>query len=110
MPPEGGDPAVIRLFHRPGIHEKVETCRQTPGAVLLDVREAEEFASGHIPGAVNLPLSRISAVTFPKDTPLFIYCLRGARSRRAAAILKKKGYPQAQSIGGIASWRGPTER
>ena len=110
MPPEGGDPAVIRLFHRQSIQDGVDTCRRTPGAVLLDVREAEEFASGHIPGAVNLPLSRISAVTLPKDTPLYIYCLRGTRSRRAASILKKMGYPQAQSIGGIASWRGPTER
>ena len=71
-----------------------------PGAVLVDVREAEEFAAGHIPGAVNLPLSRIETVALPKDTPLFLYCLR------AAGILKRMGYTNLRSIGGINTYKG----
>ena len=77
-----------------------------PGAVLVDVREAEEFAAGHIPGAVNLPLSRIKTVALPKDTPLFLYCLRGSRSLRAVGILKRMGYTNLRSIGGINTYKG----
>ena len=77
-----------------------------PGAVLVDVREAEEFAAGHIPGAVNLPLSRIKTVALPKETPLFLYCLRGARSLRAVGVLKRMGYTNLRSIGGINTYKG----
>ena len=98
------------FFNRENINTTVETCRSTPGAVLLDVREADEFQSGHIPGAVNLPLSRITQASMDKDTPLFVYCLRGTRSRQAVAALKRLGYTQARSIGGIVSYRGTLER
>lgn len=77
-----------------------------PGAVLVDVREAEEFAAGHIPGAVNLPLSRIKTVALPKETPLFLYCLRGPRSLRAVGVLKRMGYTNLRSIGGINTYKG----
>ncbi|MBQ8081368.1 MAG: rhodanese-like domain-containing protein [Clostridia bacterium] len=82
----------------------------TPGALLADVREAEEFAAGHIPGAVNFPLSVLSNTALPQDRPLFLYCLRGARSRRAAGILKRMGYTRVKSIGGIAGYKGSLER
>ena len=87
------------------IRRGLDAYRATPRAILVDVREADEFASGHIPGAVNVPLSAIAAAVFPKDAPLFLYCLRGTRSMRAAGILKRMGY-EARSIGGIASYRG----
>ena len=80
--------------------------RAVPGAVLADVREADEYAAGHIPGAVNLPLSRIEAVALPRNTPLFLHCLRGSRSQRAAGILKRMGYTAVRSIGGINSYKG----
>ncbi len=98
------------FFHRTSINDAVEACRKTPGAVLMDVREADEFRSGHIPGAVNVPLSAVSRVTLPKDKPLFVYCLRGTRSRRAVSCFKRMGYQNVQSIGGIASYKGPTEK
>lgn len=83
--------------------------RAAPGAILVDVREADEFASGHIPGAVNEPLSTINQTTLPKDAPLFLYCLRGTRSRRAAGILKGMGYKSVKSIGGISRYKGEIE-
>ena len=98
------------FFHRTDINDAVAACRKTPGAVLMDVREADEFRSGHIPGAVNVPLSRIGAVSFPKDKPLYVYCLRGTRSRRAVSCLKRMGYQNVQSIGGIASYKGEVEK
>ena len=76
---------------------------------ILDVREIEEYHGGHIPGAVNLPLDRIdeiSSVVPDKETPLFICCLRGSRSSRAAKILRSKGYTKAVSIGGVDRYTG----
>ena len=87
----------------------LEEFKATPGAALVDVREPEEFRSGHIPGAINAPLSTISSTNFPKDKPLFLYCLRGTRSKQAAGILKRMGYT-VKSIGGIVSYRGQLEK
>jgi len=97
------------FFSKTDINRAVEECRNTPGAVLLDVREAEEFCSGHIPGAVNVPLSAIDSISIPKTGVLFVYCLRGTRSKRAVSILKRMGY-DARGIGGIVSYKGETER
>ena len=97
---------------RESINEAVERCRSTPGALLLDVREADEYAGGHIPGSVNLPLSRLSDVDQLAESfeqPLFLYCLSGARSGQAEALLRREGYEKAESIGGINRWRGPVE-
>ena len=69
------------------INRGLEECRAASGSILVDVREADEYASGHIPNAVNEPLSTIKQTTLPKDKPLFLYCLRGTRSKRAARIL-----------------------
>ena len=91
------------------INRGMEEYRTTPGAILVDVRELGEFASGHIPGAENAPLSTINQTKLPKDVPLFLYCLRGSRSKRAAGILKKMGYT-VKSIGGISGYKGEVER
>ena len=88
------------------INKGLEEYRRTENALLVDVREAEEYAAGHIPGAVNAPLSTISEAELPKDRPLFLYCLRGSRSVRAAGILKRRGYHPVKSIGGINGYRG----
>ena len=53
------------FFSKTNINEAVQECRNTPDAVLLDVREADEFRSGHIPGAVNHPLSAIEKIEIP---------------------------------------------
>ena len=88
------------------INRGLEESRRTENALLVDVREAEEYASGHIPGAVNAPLSTIAGADLPMDRPLFLYCLRGSRSARAAGILRRRGYGRVRSIGGIARYKG----
>jgi rhodanese-related sulfurtransferase len=94
------------MFLFGNINKGLMEYKNTPGALLVDVRETDEFASGHIPGAINEPLSTITGTTLPKDKPLFLYCLRGSRSKRAAGLLKKMGYGNVKSIGGISSYRG----
>lgn len=100
---------VFDLLKKPDINVGLERFHSTPRAVLLDVRTKEEYVSGHIPGAVNIPLDQVAAakerIRDPK-TPVFVYCLRGARSRRAAAALKAMGYVNAVSIGGINRYKG----
>lgn len=97
------------MFLFGSINKKLEEYRKTPGAVLVDVREVDEFRSGHIPGAINQPLSAISQIEIPKNKPLFVYCLRGSRSKRAVGVLKRMGY-SASSIGGITAYKGEIER
>ena len=96
------------FFNRTNINEALEECKKTPNAVLLDVREVDEFLSGHIPGAMNVPLSGINKINIPKDKPLFVYCLRGSRSKQAVGVLKRMGY-SAKSIGGIAAYKGQVQ-
>ena len=55
------------------INKGLEEYRRTRNALLVDVREAGEYAAGHIPGAVNVPLSIIAEADLPKDRPLFLY-------------------------------------
>ena len=79
------------------------------GAVLIDVRTAEEYRDGHIDGSVNIPLDRISSVentVNDKSTPLYVYCLSGGRSGQAVSYLKQIGSTNVKNIGGISSYRG----
>ena len=104
---------LSKLFGGKDINTALTDVRTTEGAVLVDVRNADEFASGHIPGAVNIAVDRIfdikSAVS-SKDAPIYTYCLTGRRSGRAVAALKNAGYTNVKNIGGINSYRGPVER
>jgi rhodanese-related sulfurtransferase len=79
-----------------------------PDTVVLDVREPEEYAHGHVPGAVSLPqadlASRLDEV--PRDRPVMLVCQRGMRSYRAAQFLVQMGIDQVASVkGGTAAWR-----
>ena len=97
----------------PDINQGVKEYRATDGAVLLDVRTPDEYRQGHIPGGKNLPLQSIDEVdevVETKDTPIFVHCLSGARSRQAAAVLQRMGYSSVKNIGGISAYTGKVER
>ena len=97
----------------PDINQGVEECRNTSGAVLLDVRTPEEYRQGHIPGSRNLSLQAIGAMPGMienRETPLFVYCQSGARSSQAVSLLRQMGYTNVQNIGGIAGYTGKVER
>lgn len=75
---------------------------------LVDVREPDEWANGHIPGAVLVPLSRFEAEIgkVPGDRPVVLHCRSGARSARALALCRSLGLAHDQHMeGGIEAWR-----
>lgn len=105
--------SILDYIKGADINEGVKQFRVNNNAVLLDVRSKEEYAAGHIPGSINIPLDRIgeTARQIPdKKAVVFVYCLRGARSRRAVRALSKMGYEAVRSIGGINSYTGEIER
>ena len=94
------------------INKGVEEYRNTPDALLLDVRTVEEYREGHIPGSRNVPLQSIDRVSdgIPdQETPLYVYCRSGARSGQAVSLLQQMGYSKAKNIGGITVWKGKVE-
>ncbi|MBQ6342262.1 MAG: rhodanese-like domain-containing protein [Anaerolineaceae bacterium] len=105
--------SFLSLFFGKGITREVEDLKRIPGAVLLDVRAEDEYRTGHIPGGINIPVERIAnieEIVDDRETPVFVYCLRGTRSRRAVGILRNLGYTNVKSIGGIASYKGELEK
>ena len=81
--------------------------------ILLDVRRADEFEAGHIPGAVNLPNEEIGTEEIPslpdKAQSIYIYCRSGNRSKQAADKLLALGYTNLIEFGGIIDYTGELE-
>ena len=103
---------IFDFFRQPDIQEGLRQYQTTPGAVLVDVRTPEEYREGRIPGSRNVPLDELerTAEAVPdRNTPLFVYCLSGARSSRAALALRRMGYASVTNIGGISGYRGKVE-
>ena len=93
-------------LNAPEFSEKIAS---TPGGVVLDVRTPGEFAQGHIANATNIswndPTFDGKINNIPKTTPIFIYCLSGARSMSAANFMRNNGYSNVYELmGGIMKW------
>lgn len=94
--------------------QEAKTMMDTQDVIILDVREQEEYDSGHIPGAVLLPVGTISeetaaAVIPEKDSVVLVYCRSGNRSKTASAALAELGYTGVYEFGGINTWPYETE-
>ncbi len=87
--------------------EKLIGEKTTP-YILVDVRTPEEFASGAIPTAINIPYESIvdQAPTADKDALIVVYCRSGSRSTRAESMLKQAGYRNVVNFGAISNWKG----
>ncbi|HFU4463900.1 TPA: rhodanese-like domain-containing protein [Streptococcus suis] len=79
---------------------------QTESIRLLDVRDPEEFASGHIDGATNCPMDKIATFNGPVDQHYLLICKSGKRSKLAREILSSKGFKANDIAGGMDAWRG----
>ena len=85
---------LFDLFAGPDMNVGVQEWKASKGAVLLDVRSADEYGQGHIPGSVNVPLDRINQV-------LELY---------PVSFLKRSGYGSVKNIGGISGYTGKVVR
>ncbi len=93
---------------RPGeiTYERLAAALGSGSCVLVDVREAVEFAAGHAPGAVNHPLSSFDPADLPKDKPVVLMCQAGGRSAKALAKAVAAGRTDVVHYpGGMTGWR-----
>jgi rhodanese-related sulfurtransferase len=78
------------------------------GALLVDVREPDEYAAGYAEGAHLLPVGAIQAGTYPttnKSTKIYLYCRTGRRANQALDAMKTAGYQNVVNIGGLSNWQ-----
>lgn len=81
--------------------------------VIVDVRREDEFADGHIPGAICIPNESIEsepAALPDKSQVIYIYCRSGNRSKQASQKLAELGYSSVVEFGGILDWTGEIEK
>ena len=94
--------------------EEAKEMMDTQDVIILDVREQDEYDSGHIPGAVLLPVGTIDETTAAevipeKDSTVLVYCRSGNRSKTASSALADLGYTNIYEFGGINTWPYETE-
>jgi len=77
-------------------------------AFLIDVRNDDEWNSGHAKGAIHLELSKIQEgenSAFSKNAEIYLYCRSGSRSGVAKEILEKEGFINIENLGGLSDWQ-----
>jgi queuine tRNA-ribosyltransferase len=90
--------------------------REDSDAILVDVREPEEWREGHVAGARHIPMGQLPAelASLPRQAPIYLICRSGARSHRAAAHMLTAGFERARNVkGGMIAWERaglPVER
>ena len=94
--------------------EAKEMMAKDDGHVIVDVRREDEYAEGHIPGAILIPNESIGENP-PKELPdygqiILVYCRSGRRSKEAAQKLADMGYSNVYEFGGIIDWTGEVEK
>jgi len=113
----GGTPTKNPLnentYRRISMDEAIQMMAEEENYIILDVRRADEFASGHIPGAINVPNESIGEKPIPelpdKSQLILVYCRSGNRSKQASAKLAAMGYTNIVEFGGILDWPGAVE-
>lgn len=100
-------------YRQISMDEAVAMMAEETGYIILDVRRADEFAAGHIPGAINVANENIGTDEIPelpdKNQLIMVYCRSGRRSKEAAEKLVKLGYTNIVEFGGILDWKGEIE-
>ena len=99
-------------YRQIAMDEAISMMEKESGYIILDVRTAQEFSDGHIPGAINIPNEIIGSEEIPelpdKDQLILVYCRSGNRSKQASDKLVALGYTNIVEFGGINSWPGET--
>ena len=101
---------MVRSYTQISQDEAKEMMEQDDGHVIVDVRRPDEFAAGHIPGAICIPNETIESEQPEEltdlDQVILIYCRSGNRSKQAAQKLFDMGYTNVYEFGGINDWTG----
>jgi rhodanese-related sulfurtransferase len=94
--------------------EAVKMMKDEKDYIILDVRRPDEFAEGHIPGAINIPNEEIGTDEIEelpdKSQLILVYCRSGRRSKEASEKLVKLGYTNIVEFGGILDYKGETQK
>ena len=97
-------------YRQISMDEAVTMMAEETGYIILDVRRADEYAAGHISGAINVANESIGTDEIPelpdKNQLIMVYCRSGRRSKEAAEKLVKLGYTNIVEFGGILDWKG----
>ena len=105
-------PQRANSYRQIRMEQAVRMMERETDYVILDVRTPEEYAAGHIPGAINVPNESIGTEEIPtlpvKDRLILVYCRSGRRSKEAAQKLVSLGYTNIVEFGGILDWTGET--
>lgn len=90
-------------------HEVADKIAREEAASIIDVREPQEWMTGHIPGAKHIPLSQLPAriEELDRNDEYVVVCRSGSRSARACEYLAARGYRVINMIGGMFEWTGP---
>lgn len=105
----GAAPAVLAAANDGAVDVKQGAAMQKQGALLLDVREQDEYAAVHAPDSTLIPLgqlpSRLAEIQKYKNKPVAVVCRSGRRSAQAVELLRKAGFTQAVNVeGGMNAW------
>ena len=110
-----GAPGSSSLGYRQiSMNEAVKMMKDEKNYIILDARRPDEYAEGHIPGAINIPNEEIGTAEIAelpdKSQMILVYCRSGRRSKEAAGKLAKLGYTNIVEFGGILDWKGEIEK
>lgn len=113
----GGDAAASASAENDGAYRKItsdeaQRMMDDGAVVVVDVRTAREYAEGHVPGAINIPVESLGGARPSQlddaDAQLIVYCRTGVRSKQASDQLVSLGYAHVNDMGGIVDWHGKT--
>ena len=101
-------------YRQINMDEAVKMMKDEKNYIILDVRRPDEFAEGHIPGAINVPNEEIGTAEIAelpdKSQLILVYCRSGRRSKEASEKLVKLGYTNIVEFGGILDYKGEIEK
>ena len=101
-------------YRQISMDEAVKMMRDEKNYIILDVRRPDEYAEGHIPGAINVPNEEIGTAEIAelpdKSQMILVYCRSGRRSKEASEKLVKLEYTNIVEFGGILDWKGEIEK
>ena len=101
-------------YRQISMDEAIKMMRDEKNYIILDVRRPDEYADGHIPGAINVPNEEIGTAEIAelpdKSQLILVYCRSGRRSKEASEKLVKLGYTNIVEFGGILDYKGEIEK